>query len=297
MAKDYKSTNLNNYLQDKDSILVSFRNQFVSAYQYDSLYDKASVTTYQLAQNSITTNNLGTAIIDTDQIVDSAVTGGKIASDAVTTSKIIGSAVTTTKIADGAVTALKLSNDSVGSANIIDGNVTTNELAGSAVTNAKINDFAWTKGTSGTATFGGTTNTYGRIEVKNSSDNVTHSFGSAGFLVSGTAVTIDNNTGTTRVQYGGLVAKTAILETSEGYKAVYCMESPEVWFMDFVGEDKVLDPLFAEVTVEPYHYIKCEGGGYQVWGKRKYFGDTRFTDKTEEQFDQNARFWLTPHIA
>ena len=59
------------------------------------------------------------------------------------------------------------------------------------------------------------------------------------------------------------------------------MESPEVWFMDFVKRKNKLDPMFEEVTVPPYHYIKCSGGGYQVWGKRKGHENKRFETKSE----------------
>lgn len=85
--------------------------------------------------------------------------------------------------------------------------------------------------------------------------------------------------------------KTAIVPTTKGYKALYCTESPEVWFMDFCTDKNMLDPLFVEVTEPPYHYIKCEDGGYQVWGKRKGFASTRFEDKTLKQFTDNNSIW------
>lgn len=87
--------------------------------------------------------------------------------------------------------------------------------------------------------------------------------------------------------------KSAIVPTSQGHKALYCVEAPDVWFMDFIGEDKVLDPLFEEVTEAPYKYIKAEDG-WQVWGKRKGFADIRFEDKSVEQFTLNTQFWNRP---
>ena len=84
--------------------------------------------------------------------------------------------------------------------------------------------------------------------------------------------------------------KTAIVPTSEGFNALYCTESPEVWFMDFCDEKGVLDPMFEEVTVAPYRYIKCEDGGYQVWGKRKGHEHKRFEQKTEAEFLANEKF-------
>lgn len=84
--------------------------------------------------------------------------------------------------------------------------------------------------------------------------------------------------------------KTAILPTSEGYNALYCTESPEVWFMDFCTEKDKLDPMFKEVTSAPYHYIKCEDGEYQVWGKRKGHEMYRFEQKTYEEYIANEMF-------
>jgi hypothetical protein len=61
--------------------------------------------------------------------------------------------------------------------------------------------------------------------------------------------------------------------------------------MDFCDVKGVLDPMFEEVTVPPYRYIKCEDdGGYQVWGKRKGHDHKRFESKTKEEFDANERF-------
>lgn len=86
-------------------------------------------------------------------------------------------------------------------------------------------------------------------------------------------------------------AKTAIVPTSKGYKALYTNESPDVWFMDFCENKDKIDPTFLEVTSPPYHFIKCEDGEYQVWGKRKGFEHLRFESKTKEEFDRNTIFW------
>lgn len=74
--------------------------------------------------------------------------------------------------------------------------------------------------------------------------------------------------------------KSAIVDTSQGKRATYATESPEVWFMDFCGEKDQLNAMFAEVTEPPYHYIKCEDGEYQVWGKRKGYAKVRFEEIT-----------------
>ena len=88
--------------------------------------------------------------------------------------------------------------------------------------------------------------------------------------------------------------KLAIVPTSKGFRSLYCTESPEVWFMDFCESKDKIDPLFLEVTVKPYHFIKCDGGEYQVWGKRKGFENKRFESKTQKEFEANNLFWSTP---
>ena len=90
--------------------------------------------------------------------------------------------------------------------------------------------------------------------------------------------------------------KTAIVPTkNDGYRALYCMESPEIWFMDFVGENKMLSTIFDEVTEGECKYIKVEGGGYQVWRRRKNTSGIRFEKKTKAQFLQNEKFLHIPH--
>lgn len=103
----------------------------------------------------------------------------------------------------------------------------------------------------------------------------------------GSNLSFKDGTGT----YASLSAlKTAILPTSRGYNAVYCMESPEVWFMDFTREKNKVSSLFKEITSPPYRFIKCEDGWYQVWGKRKGFEETRFESKTYEEYLANEKF-------
>jgi hypothetical protein len=85
--------------------------------------------------------------------------------------------------------------------------------------------------------------------------------------------------------------KTAIVPTSQGYRALYCMESPEVWFMDFCESKKKIDPLFLEVTEGEMKFIKVEGGGYQVWRRRKGHAGFRFEEKTQREYDKNNLFW------
>jgi len=83
--------------------------------------------------------------------------------------------------------------------------------------------------------------------------------------------------------------KTAIVSTSQGYNALYCAESPEVWFFDFCETKKKIDPMFLEVTEGEMKFIKCDKG-YQVWRKRKGHANKRFENKTVLQFYKNESF-------
>jgi len=111
---------------------------------------------------------------------------------------------------------------------------------------------------------------------------------------------IVHNTGkiyslSSNINLGG-TDKSAIMPTSEGYKALYCMESPEVWFMDFVEDKEHLDPLFLEVTEGDSKFIKCDDGTYQVWRRRKGAGNKRFESKTEEEAIHNNKFWSMARV-
>lgn len=117
-------------------------------------------------------------------------------------------------------------------------------------------------------------------------------------------ITINDNAGATRIQRSGSTAKTAIVNTSKGYKALYCIESPEVLFMDtaqvkskpwwkfWKGPEYIIDPLFLE-TIEAVIHITptMNKNTVLVWGHRKGFKDIRFEDKTEGQYVKNDAFW------
>ncbi|MEA2056593.1 MAG: hypothetical protein U9O78_02695 [Patescibacteria group bacterium] len=93
-------------------------------------------------------------------------------------------------------------------------------------------------------------------------------------------------------------AKEAVVPTSKGHKALYCIESPEVWFMDFcekIDGEYQIDPTFEEVTKPPYRFMRTEEKGiYQVWGKRKGHEKKRFEKRTKKQFRQNEKFLTLP---
>lgn len=105
----------------------------------------------------------------------------------------------------------------------------------------------------------------------------------------------DNSATFTKLFVGATeITKNAIVPTSQGYNALYCMESPEVWFMDFCESKDSIDPMFLEVTEGDMKFIKLDGEGYQVWRRRKGFVNTRFEKKTEKEYIKNNKFWATP---
>lgn len=84
--------------------------------------------------------------------------------------------------------------------------------------------------------------------------------------------------------------KSAIVPTSKGFNALYCAESPEVWFFDFAESKDKIDLMFEEVTTGDKHFIKTEGGQYLVFARRDGHEHKRFESKTEEEFIKNERF-------
>lgn len=130
-----------------------------------------------------------------------------------------------------------------------------------------------------------------------------HVNGNRFFMTDGDA-SIGNSAGDVLI-FSGSAVKTAIVPTTKGYKALYTNESPDVWFNDFVKAKKrkwwefwkktytiYPDPLFLE-TIDKIWYVlpTVNNNIVQAWGKRKGFEETRFEEKTEEQFEKNNQFW------
>lgn len=89
--------------------------------------------------------------------------------------------------------------------------------------------------------------------------------------------------------------KAAIVRTKErGYRALFCLESPEVWLFDFAKDLESIDPLFLEATEGKQNILKTDQGEFLVFAHRKDFGAVRFEHKTVEQFNKNNEFWGKP---
>jgi len=90
---------------------------------------------------------------------------------------------------------------------------------------------------------------------------------------------------------GGTFPKTAILQTSKGYRAVNCVEAPEVHFFDFFDDEP--DDLFLETVESDLIQFQCKNGKKLAFSKRKGFDSTRFDEKTAIEFERNNRFYAT----
>jgi hypothetical protein len=112
----------------------------------------------------------------------------------------------------------------------------------------------------------------------------------------------------------GAMVKTA----SFGIRRLFCAEAPEIWFFDFVKvpaadsrriysinstflETVEQDTLFVQSVFPPVpcslfeDSISIDACRYPtvvtLFGIRKGFSNVRFTEHTEEQYEQNLRFW------
>ena len=92
------------------------------------------------------------------------------------------------------------------------------------------------------------------------------------------------------VKFDG-VTKTAIVPIGKDYKALYCAESPEVWFMDFYKGK--IDEMFEQVTEGELIEFDCVNGKKLAFAKRKGFSQERFTKKTRVEFERNNKFYAS----
>lgn len=112
--------------------------------------------------------------------------------------------------------------------------------------------------------------------------------GDINFVAANGNIQVETPNGETRINGS---AKTAIVPTSQGYNALYCLESPEVWLFDFAKDIDSIDKIFLENTEGEKNILKTDQGELLVFRRRKGFGNTRFEQKTLKQFKENNRFW------
>ena len=85
--------------------------------------------------------------------------------------------------------------------------------------------------------------------------------------------------------------KTAIVPTSKGYRSLYCLESPEVWFYDIIKTGENIDPLFLEVTQGEIKTVTNKNGDKMIFRRRKGMHNARFESKSKDQFIINEKRW------
>jgi len=89
--------------------------------------------------------------------------------------------------------------------------------------------------------------------------------------------------------------KSAIVRTkNKEHRALFCLESPEVWLFDFAKSLDDIDPLFAEAIEGKQNVLKTDQGEFLIFAHRKDFADVRFEHKTIQQFHKNNEFWGAP---
>ena len=85
--------------------------------------------------------------------------------------------------------------------------------------------------------------------------------------------------------------KTAIVPTNNGYNALYCVESPDVWFFDIIKSTDDIDPMFLEVTEGDYKTITNKNGEVLIFRKRRGYSKLRFENKSLDEFNKNNTLW------
>ena len=90
--------------------------------------DGSAITTAMLANNSVTTSQVG----------DAAITNSKLAPNAVTATQIVDATITTAKLADASVTTAKIADANVTTAKLADASVTGTKIASAAITAANL---------------------------------------------------------------------------------------------------------------------------------------------------------------
>ena len=95
--------------------------------------DSSAITTAMLANNSVTTTQVGDAAITNSKLAPNAVTATQIVDATITTAKLADASVTTAKLADSAVTTAKLATGSVNSTAILDGAITGTDIANTTI--------------------------------------------------------------------------------------------------------------------------------------------------------------------
>ncbi len=109
--------------------------------------DGLAITTAMLANNAVTTTQLGDAAITTSKLAASAVTATQIADATITTAKIVDGIITSAKILDGTIATVDIADGTIATADLADGSITTAKIADGTIATADIAASSITTGT------------------------------------------------------------------------------------------------------------------------------------------------------
>jgi len=266
--------------------------------------DASSITVTNLSATNLT---VGT--ISMSRVADGSITAGaagKLAASTITDFNI--GSLNASKITAGTISASTVTITNINASNISTGTLSADRISSGAITSAKIQtNLSLTGLTLGAKAQFSDQLTVGYTPGSSSSFSLRlgGSYGDRIWFNEGTDklemhddLTVAGDTyigsGSMTFENGNILtmssSKTAILPTSQGYRALYCAESPEVWFFDFVPFKDKIDPVFEEVTIGEKHFIKTEDGSYLVFARRIGHENKRFEYKTEEEFLKNEKF-------
>jgi len=308
---------LDRKLVDIDRILDQVELFFVGQPISGIRIEDASITTAKIADLSVTNA----------KFADLAITNAKI--DSIDASKFTAGTLSADRIAAASITADKLDVTELSAISANVGTITAGTITGITITGATIRTASsgsrieMTASPNALIVYDGSDeriridpeglklhnlginfisgSTFkGAFFTETSPNDVTFEVGNADelFIVNGKAggdIQIVAADGTifmtaTSIKVNGST-KTAIVPTSQGYNALYTLESPEVWFFDFAKSLDDIDSMILETTEGESNVIKTDQNEYLVFRRRKGFEDTRFEQKTVQQFDRNNRFW------
>lgn len=308
---------LDRQLQDIDQIIDQVELFFVGVPVSAVRIEDASITSAKIADLSVTNA----------KFADLAITNAKI--NNVDASKFTAGTLSADRIASASITADKLNVTELSAISANVGTITSGTLTGLTVTGGTIRTNSsgtrveMTASPNALRIFDGSTekiridpeglklsnlginfisgSTFkGAFFTDTSPDEVIFEAGNCDelFIVNGKSggdiqiVAADDtiNMTATSIKVNG-ATKTAIVPTSRGYNALYTLESPEVWFFDFVKSLDDIDPMFLETTEGESNVLLTDQGEYLVFRHRKGFKKTRFEEKTLQQFDRNNKFW------
>lgn len=285
----------------------------------------APITAVKVGQAVITSAKIANLAVGTAQIAGGAITSAKI--NSLNASKVTAGTISSDRIGAGTITASKLSASTLSAISADFGTLTAGSINGITIT-API--YQTSSGDDRIRVNGSTMffydNDVRRAQFQNNAvflwgagigfaesggSGLRAVFGvssSTGNLVMGTTncplilfQALGDESVIIKPENGDVIlvgdvkvngsTKSAIVETSKGFKTLYCVESPEVWFFDLAESFDEIDPLFWEVTEGEVKTVTNSDGQVLVFRKRKGFAKIRFELKTKQEYLRNDRFW------